>query len=256
MITLNTIIYEGNFVEFLNSDNWFFNFKSKFISKKIITVNNLSSIDLFLEKVQELKKIENFEIFFVENNLDMVLEFFKLNINKSQLGYYYTIPYFTSLFYTNTEYFFNVASDCMDNIFVGDEFFELSFKELNNNPLCLTTMISWYLNNAVTTDSNSPHFGRTVADYEESETKRILKKDYETSDNFNIRYNFTDQFFLGRTDVLKQINYNVDENISSKYYPGPSYGGNCYEKRMVGFNIINNKYNFVYKGNNYFIHKK
>jgi hypothetical protein len=32
MITLNTIIYEGNFNNFLKEDNWFFTFKSKYIN--------------------------------------------------------------------------------------------------------------------------------------------------------------------------------------------------------------------------------
>jgi hypothetical protein len=256
MITLNTILYEGNFINFLKPDTWFFKFKSEFITKKLITVNNLKSIELFTQKINELKEIVDFEVVFVDKNLNEVLEFFKLDINNSQLGYYYTIPYFTSLFYTNTEYFLNVASDCMDNILVDNTFFELSFTQLDNNPLCLTTMVSWYLNNAITTDLSSPHYGKTIAEYEESETKRILKKNLDTSENFNIRYNFTDQFFLGRTDVLKTIDYNVDENVSSMYYPGPTYGGNCYEKRMVGYNILNNKYNFIYKGNNYYIHQK
>ena len=56
MITLNTIIYEGNFDRFLNKDCWFFTFSSKLITKKLITVNNLSSTEHFLTKINELKK--------------------------------------------------------------------------------------------------------------------------------------------------------------------------------------------------------
>jgi hypothetical protein len=254
MITLNTIIYEGNYNEFLHQNNWFFNFNSKYITKKIITVNNLSSKDIFENKIKELKVLFDFDVIYVEDILTEVKEYFKLNIDKSNTGYYYTIPYFASLYKTETEYFFNVASDCMGDIKVSDEFFEKSFIELTENSLCNTTMVSWCKDNKITKDINSPHFGITIGEYEESETLRILKKDIPKSENFSSRYNFTDQLFFGKTDKLKSIDYNVDENVSSMWYTGPQYGGNCFEKRMVGYHIINNVYNLVYKKNDYFIH--
>lgn len=254
MITLNTIVYEGNYNSFLNKNNWFFTFQSKYITKKLITVNNLSSKDLFDIKVRELKELFDFEVIFVEDFLLETKEYFNLKIDSSNVGYYYTIPYFVALFKTESEYFFNVASDCMDDILITDEFFEKSFIELTNNILCNTTMVTWSKNNEITNDVNSPHFGITIGDYEELETLRILKKDIPKSENFSIRYNFTDQLFLGKTTNLKGIDYNVDENISAMWYTGPQYGGNCFERRMVGHHIINNVYNLVYKKNDYYIH--
>ena len=79
MITLNTIIYEGNFNEFLKSDNWFFTFKSKYITKKLITVNNLTSIGKFNEKINELKLDYDFDIVFVSDQTDTVKKHFNLN---------------------------------------------------------------------------------------------------------------------------------------------------------------------------------
>jgi hypothetical protein len=254
MITLNTIIYEGNFNQFLQKNNWFFNFNSKYVTKKIITVNNLNSVELFENKVKELKEFFNFDVIYVNDYLNETKEYFKLNIESSNTGYYYTIPYFVALFKTDTDFFFNVASDCMDDIVISDDFFESSFIELTKNSLCCTTMVSWCKNNKTTKDIHSPHFGITIGEYEESESIKKLNKDIPKSENFSIRYNFTDQLFLGKTKTLKEINYNVDENISSMWYTGPQYGGNCFEKRMVGHHIINNVYNLVYKKNDYFIH--
>lgn len=256
MITLNTIIYEGNANNFLNKNNWFFNFNSKYITKKLITVNNLNSKDLFENKVNELKELFDFDVIYVDEFLVETKDYFNLNIDESNTGYYYTIPYFVALYKTDSEYFFNVASDCMDDIVITDDFFEKSFVELTENSLCNTTMVSWCKNNETIKDIYSPNFGMTIGDYEESETLRILDKNIPKSENFSIRYNFTDQLFLGKTSKLKNINYNVDENISSMWYTGPHYGGNCFEKRMVGHHIINNVYNLVYKKNDYFIHDK
>jgi hypothetical protein len=92
MITLNTIIYEGNFNNFLQQNNWFFSFKSKYITKKLITVNNLNSIELFESRVNELKELFDFDVIYVKDYLTESKEFFNLTIDPSDTGYYYTIP--------------------------------------------------------------------------------------------------------------------------------------------------------------------
>jgi hypothetical protein len=254
MITLNTIIYEGNYNDFLKESNWFFNFESKYISKKTITVNNLNSIDNFQNRINDLNKKFIFDVIYVNDSLNEVKNFFNLNVESTDLGYYYTIPYFTSIYNTTTEYFLNIASDCMGDIKISDEFFEKSFIELTENNSCCTTMVSWCKDNEITKDYNSPHFGITIGEYEELESIKKLNCEIKKSENFTFRYNFTDQFFLGKTKNLKLIDYNVDENISGSWYPGPQYGGNCFEKRMVGHNIINNVYNYVCKNTDYYIH--
>jgi hypothetical protein len=240
MITLNTIIYEGNYNDFLNEKTWFFTFNSKYITKKLITVNNLESIDLFNEKINTLKKIYDFDIVFVNDYIDDVKKEFNLELNQTDVGYYYTIPYFVSLLNYTTEYFLTVATDCMSIISVGDDFFENSFNELNQNEICLTTTINW-MND------------EKVPEVEETDTFKKINRTYIPSKNFFIRYNFTDQFFLGKTKKLKNLNYNVSE-WSSQYYLGPSYCGGCYEKRMVAIHVENNYYNLVYKGKYHYRH--
>ena len=68
MITLNTIIYEDNFNEILSEDSWFFKFNSKYISQKCLTINNITSVDIFLEKINNLKSKFNFKLLYVDEH--------------------------------------------------------------------------------------------------------------------------------------------------------------------------------------------
>jgi len=247
MITLNTILYEGNFDNFLVKDCWFFTFKSNYITNKLLTINNLTSIDRFNEKIETLKKIYDFDVIFVEDTVDEVKEFFKINMNKYTTGYYYTIPYFVMIYNVKTDYILNVASDCMKDIKISDKFLEDSLIELKNNTLCSTTMVSWAKDNMLIN-------GKTVAQNEHDS----LVKNYNNLtelENFTYTNGFTDQFFLGKTSKLKNINYNSVLKYSNSYY-GPPYGGDCFEKRMVGHQTYNKIYNCVYKNDDYYVHDK
>ena len=248
MITLNTVIYENNFNELLSEDSWFFKFNSKYISQKCLTVNNITSINIFLEKINNLKLQFDFKLLYVDDHKNESIKKHNLNIDENTHGYYYTIPYFVVIDNTTTKYLLNVASDCMHDIFINDEYLKDSMYEIDNNKLCSTTMVSWIKNNEIKEN------GITVPQYEENECCRILNKFELVNNKFNHKCGFTDQFFMGAVDKLKNIDYNVDENISNIIYHGPDYGGNCFEKRMVGFHIKYNNYNFIYKGNQYYIH--
>lgn len=248
MITLNTIIYENNFNQILSEDSWFFKFNSKYISQKCLTVNNITSIDILLEKINNLKCKFDFKLLYVDEHKNESIKKHNLDINENTLGYYYTIPYFVIIDNINTKYLLNVASDCMDDIFINDEYLKDSMYELDNNELCSTTMVSWVKNNKIKEN------GLTVPQYTENEYCKILNKFESFNDKFNYNAGFTDQFFMGIVDKLKKYDYNVDENICEIIYNGPSYGGRCFEKRMVGYHIKNKIYNFVYKGPQYYIH--
>lgn len=250
MITLNTIIYEGNYESLLSPDNWFFKFKSKFITNKLITINNIISMSSLLEKIDILKKEFNFDVVFVDKELAEAKELFNLNIDNTTLGYNYTIPYFVSLNNVKTEFILNIATDCMADIQINDEYLELSINELKSNPICLTTMVSWTKDNYIMDN------GKKIGEYEETETFRILGIEPKINDKFNYRANFTDQFFMGSIDKLKRINYNMNEMVSKQIYNGPAYGGNSFEKRMATYQIGSGTFNCVFKGNQYYIHDK
>ena len=248
MITLNTIAYEGNFEKLLSNECWFFKFKSNLITKKTITVNNINNRTKFNELLKMLSTEHDFEIINVE--LDILKKVFGLNINEMTLGYNYTIPYFATINKIKTPFILNVASDCMDDIYINDEYLNLSIAELKNNPFCLSTMVAWTKDNYIMSN------GKRIGEYEESETLKLINNNVKLSDNFNYRFNFTDQFFMASIDELKKLDYNIDESHSSKIYFGPPYGGNSFEKRMASNQVYNKKYNCVCKGNQYYIHDK
>jgi hypothetical protein len=192
MITLNTIIYEGNFREVLNNDSWFMTFSDELITNKMLTINNVLSIDelnILLDKYPKVKK------FYVNDYDEIVKLKFNLNIDKNTVGYYYTIPYFVAIENTKTEFLLNVASDCMLDILVTNDFFVDSIKEIKSNKKCSTTMIGW--------TKNSPNKLK-IGEYENIETFKKLNKPFYDSENFNYRFGFTDQFFLAETSLLKK----------------------------------------------------
>lgn len=242
MITLNTIIYEGNYRNFLNDNTWFFKFKSNLITKKTITINNLTSFDDFQKKLNNIKTDINIDLIHVNECKEQINSKYKLQITENTLGYYYTIPYFCCIENIKTPYLFNVATDCMRDIKVDDSFFLSSIEKFNIDPDCSTTMVSW-------DDNFNP------ADQEEHDTTNIFKK-IKKSDNFYYRANFTDQLFFGDINKLKNIDYNIEEKYGNIIYHGPYYGGNSFEKRMVSHHVKNLKYNCVYKNNNYYKHDK
>ena len=95
---------------------------------------------------------------------------------------------------------------------------------------------------------------KLVGETEQEETFKRLEFNGELSPKFHYTANFTDQFFLGSIDNFKKIDYNIPEHYSNQIYGGPSYGGNSFEKRMVGHQVLNKVYNCVYKGPQYYIH--
>jgi len=250
MITLNTIVYEGNFRDVLSVGGWFLGFKSEYITKKMITVNNIQSKEEFNEMIDRLTKIFDLDVFYVDDHKREMIKKYKLHLNEATIGYVYTIPYFVTIDKTKTEYLLNVASDCMDDIRISDDFLIKAMNELKYNSLCSTTMVAWTKDNYIMAN------GKKIGEHEETETLKILDRQEKPADRFNYSAGFTDQFFMGITEKLKSIDYNINESHSNLIYRGPSYGGNSFEKRMVGHQVYNNLYNCIYKGNDYYIHDK
>lgn len=245
MITLNTIIYDGNIRDILDENFWFHKFESHFITKKTITINNLSKENNILLK----EKFSDYCFFQVEKiKIDDLNDKYHLNITDKTHGFLYTIPYFVTIDNVETEYLLNVATDCMRDIFLNDEYLEKSITELKNNKKCNTTMVGWTKNNRKLSD------GFTVGEWENINTFKLLDREYEESKNFNYTFGFTDQLFMGSVDALKKINFNIPESESERIYRGPEYGGNSFEKRMVAHQVSNDVCNCVFKGDNYYIH--
>lgn len=251
MITLTTIIYEGNFEEILRSESWFFKFTNTNITNKCLIINNITSIDSFNNKLARLyEEGLIFDVVYVKHTANNAIRYFKLDLDENSLGYNYTIPYFVMLLHIKTPYVLNIASDCMNDLLVTNDYINESINILSTEDKLTSTMVSWIKNNHIMENY------KTVGQHEEIETFGILNTPQINVPMFNVRANFTDQFFLANVKKLKQIDYLISQNHTNKIYNGPSYGGNSFEKRIVDHHILNNQYNGVYTGNDYYIHDK
>jgi len=254
MITLNTILYEGNFIDVLNEHSWFFNFESKYITKKMLIINNLTSIDLFNQLVDKLKIKHDFDVVFVSDYEKESLSFFSLLMDNTSVGYNYSIPYFVSILNTKTPFIFNVSSDCCNPIKLNDSYFEKSIEILNGNNNFLVTTIPWEQDwTIVGTPSGVPTHVTCVGEWEQINT--INYNDNKSLNDFWCCGNFSDQVFIGHVEKLKNVNYNCPK---MGVYKGPEYGGvNAFEARLAEYIANNNTFSLIFKNKTlYYKHGK
>ena len=247
MITLSTIVYEKKLDDILSTDSWFFKFKSDFITAKLLIISNVLSVDITLQKISELSQYHNFDVIWVKDVADEVNYKYNLSTYEDDVGYWHTIPFFVGIDSTNTKFLFSVAADCMNDIFIDDDFLKHSIEELEHNSLCLTTTVEW--------DRDRKNgFDCILGEYEQG---MLLNSGIDIPQplptNFTYTSTFGDSVWLGITNTLKSIDYNVDTSHVPKYL-GPSYGGNCFEKRMFHYMNFNKVYRCISKGRQYYIH--
>ena len=247
MITLNTIVYEGNFKEVLHENSWFFNFESIFITKKMLIINNLTSIDLFNNLFSELKNKYDFDIVFVDDYVNQSLDFFKLNMDSTSVGYYYSIPYFVAILNSKTPFIFNVSSDCCNPIKINDSYFEKSIKILNDYNDFLITTLPWGEDWTITGVPNGiPKNVTCVGEWEQINS--INYNDDKSLNDFWCSSCFSDQVFIGHVEKLKKADYNCPK---MGFYKGPPYGGdNAFEARLSEYLVKNNTFRLIFKNNN------
>lgn len=233
MITLSTIVYEGNFRKLLKPDSWFLNYNSKYISKKRLNVNNIQSIEEFESLLKDINN--DIEVNYVSNKSEEANEYFKLNTDINTHGYNYIMPYFSDLLTIDTEYIFNVASDCQDDIVVYDDFFEHSIKILNEDEDVMVTTLPW-----------SKSFS-SVGELEQ-DGGNIQKR----NDHFWFSKAMSDQVFIAKVDKLKKCDFTITLNL----HPYPGYGGFSFELRLGNYIMLNNKYRAMFKTDGYYLHGK
>jgi hypothetical protein len=243
MITLSTIVYEGNFRKLLQEDSWFLNYKSKYISKKRLNVNNVYSIEEFQYLLSKVKTDE-IEVVDVNVESENANNFFKLNTDRNTFGYNYIMPYFTDLLTISTEYVFNVASDCQEHINFNDDFFENSIKILNEDEEVMVTTIPWRQTDITTLGLGEQHHADSI--------NRSQNIDIKSNDNFWFSKVMSDQVFVAKIDKLKKCDFTITQNL----HPYPSYGGFAFEIRLGNHFMINNRYRAIYKTDGYYLHGK
>jgi hypothetical protein len=246
-MVLNTVLYEKNFLDILNHQSFFFNFKNDIITKKVLTINNVLDPNLLIDALESTKENFGYEFdyFFVEDYEKEAIEFFNLDIDKKKTkGYHYIMPYFSLMMYLKSGFVFNVSSDCSKKINVNESFLKSSIKLIDKNKKVPLTTLSWEL----------PKELNSVGEWEQQQTFLYKKKSEKNLKNFWYSSGFTDQVFIANIDMLKKIDYNILTN-ENPIYKGPSYCPNSWEKRVAEYMYKNNLYRGIFKDNKqYYIH--
>jgi hypothetical protein len=245
MITLTTILYENNFRFHLKENPWFREFNSKYIAKKRLLVNNLTSTQEFEDILNELYDPEEVELVYVSDYAKEVIDFFGLDTKEGELGYNYTVPYFVNIYTCNTPYFFNVSSDCCVDICAKDSFFEKSIKLLDQNNDYPVTALSWEKDWSVYGYPDEI-FRRDITCVGQWEQVHISDLREELED-FWCSEVFWDGVFLAHVDKLKAINYQECIGANKKMAVAPYGGKGSFECRIADYLKYKNVYRPILK---------
>lgn len=253
MITLTTILYEGNFKFHLKENSWFRKFKSEYITKKRLIINNLDSTQELEDILNELYDPSEVELLYVSDHAEEVIDYFKLSTKEGDLGYNFTVPYFVNIYTCNTPYFFNVSSDCCVDICIKDNFFEKSIKLLEQDNLYPITTLSWEK------DWSTHGYPNEITRRDVTcvgEWEQILAADAglyveeKSLEDFWCSHKFWDGIFLGHTKKLKNIDYNecFYANVRQHIENVTPYGGSrSFENRMSDYLRFNDIYRPILK---------
>ena len=229
---LTTALYEKNFRHVLKSDNWFFNFKSDIITKKLFIVNNISSQIEFNLLKEEFKDKAHFV--YSDDIWEDAVSAFNCDLYKGEMSYWYSIQYFCALYIglqENIDYVFNVGADCSMSDLEMEDYLLDSISILDKDPSVLLTTIPWTKGDFEPTG----HHEQNIYDI----TKR--------HDLFWFSKVVSDRVFLSSAKKLQGANFNIKADI----HPFPGYGGNSFEKRLCNHLIISDCYRAIYKKYDY-----
>lgn len=236
MVTLFTTIYEKDFRTVLNENSWFFNLNNTLISKKIIIINNITSVDEFITLKSKFSKV--FDFYESKDFIDEINKKYNINISNSDLSYYYSVQhYIPSLIEDKNEFYFYVGPDCTINDIENIENFIIeSIDVINNNDICISTTLPWHeeFNSLKIGEHEENFFGVT-----------------NKNDKFYLSKVFSDQVYFTKKNKIM----NCDFTNTDELHPFPFYGKNSFEYRLTNYFILTNHYRFIYKTNNYYLHK-
>lgn len=230
---LTTTLYEKNFRQILKPDNWFFNFKSSIITKKLFIVNNISSHTEFNLLKEEFKDRADFV--HSDDIWEDSVKAFNCDLYQGEMSYWYSIQYFCALYVglqEGIDYVFNVGADCYMSDLEMEDYLIDSISILEKDPSVLLTTIPWTKGDFEPTG----HHEQNIYDI----TKR--------HDLFWFSKVVSDRVFLSSAKKLQGANFNIKEDL----HPFPGYGGYSFEKRLCNHLITADCYRAIYKKYDYF----
>jgi hypothetical protein len=215
----DAIINQGGFIRKLENLNYPF-------LKKYLIITNVNNRELVEENAKKLKDngiIDGY--YFTEDFSSKVLEFFNIDENSFDGGYWYSIGPLSSIYLCETEYMVYLTGDSLtengnyDWITNGIEIIKSDINVKVVNPV-------WNLQYSAAKDDEN---------YYISLGNVLIKK----HNDWSYGMGFSDQCFLIPTNEFKKQIYNEHNEMSDIQYA--KYAGECFEKRVSSY-LKNNKF--------------
>ncbi len=215
----HSIINQGGLIRKLENLNYQF-------SKKILIITNVNNRELVEESLIKLIKdnvIDDY--FFTDDYSDKILNFFNIDKESFNGGYWYSISPLLAIYLCESDYMVYLTGDSLTEKSDYD-WITNGVKILKTNNKVKSVSPIWNLQYSAGIDDEN---------YYISNGNQLIDKDSDWSYGMG----FSDQCFLIPTDVFKSQIYNEENNLSDIQYPG--YAGESFEKRVSSF-FKNNKY--------------
>lgn len=225
-----TIIIEGGMERKIENLNYNF-------SNKVLIITNVSdrnTVESELTKIKDKKVID--EYYFTDDSSKETLDFFDINEDTFNGGYWYSIAPLTAILKCETEYMLYLTSDVVvEN--KDYNWIDEGIKLIKNNEIIKVVNPIWNLNH-------------NEAQYEEDFYINLGFPSMGNNKDWFHTVNFSDQCFLIRTQDFKKKIYNLKDELSDLHYPG--YAGESFEKRVSSFLKKNKFYRLTSKNVTYY----
>lgn len=235
-ITFFTQCYEGDWKSLILNggierklENLNYNF-----TKKTLIITNVENRNIVEESIKNLVErniIDDYH--FTDDYSDKVLDFFNIDKESFNGGYWYSIAPLLSIYLCDTDYMVYLTGDSLtektdyDWISKGIELLKSNDKIKSVNPV-------W-------------NYDFTNAEQQENE---LTNHTFEKNSEWWYGQGFSDQCFLIKTKTFKEKIYNNHNKLSDIHYP--KYAGESFEKRVYSFLLNNNYYRLTNKQITYF----
>lgn len=252
-ITLVSTLYEGNFKQHLKENPWFRQFKSKYITKKRLIINNLESTQELEDILNELYDPSEVEIVYVEDHANRVIEKYKLNIDSNHPAYNFCVPYFVNIDTCETPYFFNVSTDCCIDIHIDDDYFVKSIDLLENHPEYSVKGLATIPSHCkYSPDKSMEHPTHEVGEW--GQMNCIGYTEERSLEHFWVCNLFSDQVFVGKVNNFKKVNWNEGMGAYN-LMPRDRAGNEAFECKVSDYLRYSDCFIPLYKSKTtYFIH--
>lgn len=252
-ITLVSTIYEANFKQHLKENLWFRNFKSKYITKKRLIINNLDSTQELEDILNEFYDPSEVELVYVEEHSDRVIQKYNLNIDKNHIAYNFCVPYFVNFDTCATPYFFNVSTDCCIDIHIDDDYLIKSVDLLENHPEYSVKGLATIPSHCkYSPDKSMAHPTHEVGEW--GQMNCLGYTEDRALENFWVCNLFSDQVFIGKVSNFKKVNWNEGTG-AFHLMPRDRAGSEAFECKVSDYLKYNDSFIPLYKSKTtYFIH--